>query len=506
MNDLNLSDASGDATSATSVALVNIPQSASIAGQPAPPRKPVKLLALPEAYYDPSSKDYYRKNNRGGYIRISKEAVMLFLISLGLSNRKPKKRMLSPAGEVLLEIQTCNNLDYVGPLAGYKSGFYAAGNLHMLVTESPNLVIPHPGTWPLIEIVGTNLFGPVQWPYVLSWLKVSLEMVLTGTWQAGQAFVMCGPKQSGKNLFAQIILSLLGGRSADPFQYMTGDTTFNSDMFGAEVLLIEDKAESVNIQARRSFGASIKAITVNEDHRHHRKYGNPQMLRPLWRIVISLNDDPERVKVLPTIDSDIDDKIMLFKVSKHAMPMPTHTGALKKQFEEAWRAEMPAFADYLQKWQIPPSMQYDRFGVEAYLHPDILSALEQTTPEQTLREIIDRVLFPPLFKNPQWTGRALDLEHKLKNDEEYGRDAERLLPYPNTCGGYLARLEKHYPDRFARRMLNGGSLWTIGCEGRDVRAVVKMDAAAQLVMERLAANRKQPGPLAPSTSSEANSP
>ena len=320
--------------------------------------------SLPAVFCESATKDYYREDNRGGYIRVKKECVKTYLKSLGYSPIKDDKELISDLDAMLLRIQTEHPLDFVGSLAGHPAGFRTTSKLNLLVTQSPASVTPAPGQWPLIKQVGENLFGPIQWLYVLSWLKLSLVMMLTGLWQAGQAFVMCGAKGAGKNLFTQFIKMLLGGRAADPYQYMTGVTSFNHDIFGAELLIIEDKAESINIQARRAFGAAIKNITVNENQRYHRQYGDPILLNPIWRIVISLNDDPERLLVLPPIDPDIDDKMMVFKVFKHPMPMPTKTGAQQKAFETAWMAEIPAFAHFLQEWEIPAQLQCDRFGVE----------------------------------------------------------------------------------------------------------------------------------------------
>ena len=421
---------------------------------------------LPDVYYDGLTSQYYRKDSRGGYVRVKK--IETYLKSLGYESDVAKGAYLSPLNEIILDIQSHHNLDYVGSLAGYPAGFYQMKHVHALVTQSPTLVVPRSGNWPLIKRVGENLFGSVQWPYVLSWLQLSLEMLLSGSWQAGQAFVMCGPAKAGKNLFMQIILALLGGRSADPYQYMTGVTTFNSDLFGAELLLIEDKAESIGIQARRAFGAHIKGITSNELQRCHRKYGDGQMLVPLWRIGISLNDDPERLLVLPPIDRDIEDKIMLFLVAKHEMPMDTTGPAGKKAFETAWKAEIPAFADYLLNvWRIPEKLKTSRFGVKAYHHSTILQSLQKSSPEITLLELIDTIIFDDCNYSDKWSGRSNELERELRRKGgNVSKEIDRVLTHSNSCGTYLGRLSDIKPERVTKGPLNNGNvIWTIYREG-----------------------------------------
>ena len=87
--------------------------------------------------------------------------------------------------------------------------------------------------------------------------------------------------------------------AAKPYLYMTGKTTFNADLFGAEHLMVEDEAESIDIRARRYFGAKIKEIAVNVDQHCHGKGKTALTLTPVWRMTLSLNDEPERMQVLP---------------------------------------------------------------------------------------------------------------------------------------------------------------------------------------------------------------
>ena len=47
---------------------------------------------------------------------------------------------------------------------------------------------------------------------------------------------------------------------------------------------------------------------------------------------LSLNDDPERLQVLPPLDIDVRDKIIVLKVIKARMPMPTGSPELDARF------------------------------------------------------------------------------------------------------------------------------------------------------------------------------
>ena len=451
---------------------------------------------LPFYYDQESNKDYFIPDSRNGYVRVRQSTVRALLARLGYLLKPKKGEVLSEVEEELISIQTEHSVDYVGSLAGYKAGYYP--KIRALVTSSPTFIAPCPGKWPVLKKLMENLFGDEQLPYVYGWLKVALQQYQLQMPLPGQAFVMCGEAGSGKNLFRLLISILLGGedRVRHPYQFMTGGTTFNADIFGGETLAIEDESESKRIGARKNFGAHIKMIVANQDQRHHRKYGNPVTLRPLWRLIISLNDNPERLLVLPPMDDDIADKIMLFKVEKHDMPMPTNTPEQKAAFKSALVAELPAFVDFLDKWEISDAHSSPRFGVKHYHHPELHKALDETAPEFKLLEMIDETIFDlsPFCKD--WEGKSEVLGRELKGkDSPCAYEARKLLENPGRCGVYLGRLQNKMPDRVSSRIVNGRTIWTIAKPldfgGKQQPAVPP--AIMQMLLDR-ERNNSQPDP------------
>ena len=427
--------------------------------------------APPPIYYVPSApKDYFIPNAAGGYVRVRKSTVENLLIAGGFSNKTPQGG-ISEVDEMLIRIQTEHAVEYVGSLAGYQAGYYP--EIQSLIISSPVLVEPVAGTWPILNQLMDNLFGEEQLPYVFGWLKTARTQYRDRTWVSGQAFVLCGPAGAGKNLFRLIVSVMFGGekRVGHPYQFMTGGTTFNSDMFAGEILAIEDESESRKRDARIKFGSAIKQIVANKDHRHHRKYEEAVHVSPLWRLIVSLNDNPERIAVLPPMDEDIEDKIMLFKVRKHPMPMPTSTAQEQAAFKAALIAELPAFVHFLENWEIPEELKSSRFGVKHYHHPELIWDLDQTTPEFKLLEMIDEALFDTPLYCKDWEGKSEELARLLKQKESpCGFEARKLLEYPGRCGTYLGRLEKKHPTRISFRTVNGHRIWTIripaGCTAK----------------------------------------
>lgn len=64
-------------------------------------------------------------------------------------------------------------------------------------------------------------------------------------------------------------------------------------------------------------------VTACETQSCHAKNRQAITLTPLWRLTISLNDEPESLLTLPPLDNSLEDKVILCKGEKHAMPMRT---------------------------------------------------------------------------------------------------------------------------------------------------------------------------------------
>jgi hypothetical protein len=96
-------------------------------------------------------------------------------------------------------------------------------------------------------------------------------------------------------------------------------------MFSAEHLMMEDPASSTKTVDRVYFGEMLKQLVVNDTQRLHRKREDAMVVSPFFRTSISINDDPDKMRVLPLLTPDMKDKVNLFLVSSRPLPMPTTT-------------------------------------------------------------------------------------------------------------------------------------------------------------------------------------
>src|SRR5262249_54541304 len=152
----------------------------------------------------------------------------------------------------------------------------------------------------------------------------------------------------GKSLVqAHILTPLLGGRVENPYQYMVGDTSFNSELAGAGHLMLEDESPAKDMATRRRLGTYVKKFAANKQSKTHGKGKEGLTLSPFQRLSVSVNDDPEHLEVLPPIDETLSDKIFLLKSFRFPLPMPATTPMEKAALEAAITSIPPVFAWFL---------------------------------------------------------------------------------------------------------------------------------------------------------------
>jgi hypothetical protein len=414
-----------------------------------------------EIYYDSNRRTFWAPNSRDGWVTITTQDLKRWLREKGCRSEAKKEERVSEVDALLNTFQRELDVDYAGSLAGYPRGVYESGGKRILVKDSPMLIEPKAGPWPLLQSIIRNMLGPEQERFLFGWLKVAVESLRSNQVCVGQALTLAGPRDCGKSLLQNLFTEILGGRSAKPHRYMCGATTFNGELFCCEHLIIEDEEASSDIRARRNFGTKIKEITANVTQSAHAKHRQALTLNPFWRLSISVNDEPENLQILPPIDESLQDKLIVLKAERYPMPMRSVSDEERAIFMAALRAELPHFIDFLIKWQIPADLVSQRYGITHFHHPEILDALGTFAPETKLLEMIETELFDSVAPGT-WEGSAAQLERQLVGDNsKVAREARRLLSFPTACGTYLGRLQKVHPERFESQHTQKGNIWAI---------------------------------------------
>jgi hypothetical protein len=346
---------------------------------------------------------------------------------------------VSDVEETLEQIQQRPRIAGSLRLAGYKAGVVEMNQRRILVIESPRLIEPVKGSFPVFKEFVEGLVQKEE-VYLWSWCYLAVIPMYDGELTPGQVLALAGPKNSGKSAFQNAVITpMLGGRVARPYLFMSGGTSFNGDLYEAEHLMIEDEISARDMTSRLSFGARLKQFTVNQWGQHHGKGKQAVALKPYWRMSMSLNDMAEHLAIFPPIDESLDDKIILLKAHAGAVPALVERLGGRKIFEAKLKEELPAVLYYLlHEFSVPGELRDTRMGIKGYQNPAIMSDIEGTAPEFQLLEAL--LTFPvrdgsgSTYTNSAlgWSGTLLLMNEALRS----------VIPSPVVCGRYFSRLER----------------------------------------------------------------
>lgn len=381
---------------------------------------------------------------------------------------------LSEAKRVFLYTRKNRWLDEVFPgLAGYPSGVHTLqSGERVLVKTQPRLVEPVAGSWDTIRAVIEGLLdtgkeGVDQVDYFYSWCKIAYLALRDGSpgrRRPGHALIIASPGGSGKSFLQNhIITPVLGGREADPQKFLFGKDDFNGDVCVAEHLCLSEVPSSQKTVDRIALAETIKQIVANPLQRMRLMRTEPWPIHPFWRLTMMLNDEPDKLRSLPTITPDYGDKVLIFHGKFAPMPMPTNTDEDRRAFAETVASELPAFVEWLiNTWEIPAELlvypdgrDATRFGFREYHHPVVRDGLFDETPAAELMMLIDTAEFEiegtkgrKLWDLPSDTGSNAGIEGRVW----HGRAVvlERLL---TGQGGYACNLDTQFRDLFRHSKL-----------------------------------------------------
>lgn len=411
------------------------------ANRPKPIPPPVGKV---EAYFNHMTGSYYAKVADGSYERTTERIMSYDLRANGYFRDEFHDNSLSWLEAEMRRISKEQSVKFAGEVAGFDPGVYKMGTNKVLVTQGPEWIEPVEGRWPVLHDFLEQLLGK-QMKYFLGWIKWALDSLNRGTpWSPGQMLAIAGPSNAGKSFLQSLITPMLGGRVSDPYLCMIGECRFNDDIWGAEHALIGDKNHATDIRSRRAFGSAMKDFVANKEKRIEGKGGRAATLWPFSRLTLTLNDNPEALLVLPPLDKDTREKMILLHASQVKFPWPSKAYPDSQHYYAKLVSELPAFLWHLRRWRIPATIACQRYGVVSWLNPGLVEEVEKLSPENKLWEAIEVYLFADSFRT-EWSGTSSELEKELKSVMGAASLAQ-ILPYWSACGTYLGRLEHSLPD------------------------------------------------------------
>lgn len=378
------------------------------------------------------------------------------------------------ACNIILELEERRVPKVYNALAGYPGGVTNIAGERVLVLKQTKLPAGSPGEWPTIKAILENMLddprNPQQIQTFYTLLKTARYRIRYALEHEGKLATIASPYSifiGGKNigktkvLFNRIILPILGGRYGSGKKVLTArnDQSFNAEIIGSEIVLIDDlKSENTDMRGRIEY--NLKELFYSAAVRIEPK-GIDASTAPLTQVGIHLvNEDDESMNACPTINRNTQDKINVFFTDKYhpKQAPPSMTEEEKESVNRLIEQELPAFSDFLDKYEIPEEIRDSRNGATCYQHPRAAQLLQDISPEGELLELLEQLLKnialkagegkETAFAPKRW--KSAELVQRIKECSFASSFRSLKADNPRPLGRMLTKLAEERPDRVTK--------------------------------------------------------
>jgi len=413
--------------------------------------QPSDYLPKSAIVYDSQKRTWYTTDSSGKWININQDSVERRLVAAGFTRDKMTDG--SSMGKEMTRIQDEQNVSYVGPLAGWPIGIHKHSDDRFLVTKAAMPLTTKDIQCDMLIKIGKAALGEEQFEWFKGFIRTRRDAIRNRIFTPSPVAIFAGPAHSYKSFMQQLITELLGGRMARPWRYMSGQTSFNGDLYGAEHLCIEDEAPPTDSATQTKIGSHIKSLLFSNDLSAHFKGRDAVYLKPIWTMSMSTNDEPSSLLCIPPIDESLDDKIALLKTSCIIFPwddLKHQTTWMREHFLE----EVQGLAHIIDQHVIRSEWRNDRTIIKAYKNSDLLNMINNISPEEQLLNMIDVIA-----KGATTIGKAIEIDLQIR--ARFSRQTEKIADTHWKIGVLLGKLAKKHPRRVTRKTIRGSAEWTI---------------------------------------------
>jgi hypothetical protein len=159
-------------------------------------------------------------------------------------------------------------------------------------------------------------------------------------------------------------------------------------------------------------------------------------LAPIQALIMAVNKEPQNLRVLPELDSSMEDKIMLLLTNPS--PLPEDLAGDRDRIQRRLSQELPHFLHLVENFDTE-QWKNERTGrVRCHWNKELLQLLEFVSHENQLLELLLQEKFR--FQ-VGWEGTAAEVQKKLTDSQaENPHAAKTLLNWSGACGTYLSKL------------------------------------------------------------------
>jgi len=397
--------------------------------------------AISNLWCEPGAGRYWKKKEGGEKVQIpTRTDLILHLNVMGLSPKVPKGETLSEIERAIFTLQETRSVHGIHP------AFYNPNDVVVISrkrylnvsTVRPGIAAPGKHRWgegfPWIAEFFKQSLREQLW-HVMAWFAVSYRQALEGNPKPGLVLLLCGPASTGKTFTSTKLARYVFGDSEDASSFLLGEDQFNSTLMGCPLWTVDDAVAATDRKIHDRYSQLLKQISANASLKFRGMWREGYTAMWGGRAIVTFNDDPESLLMMPGWDRSITDKTMLAKVYPHNLKFPS---------DEELAAELPHFCAFLRDWEIPPEIAVGgRFGIAPYHHPELMAAAAEASdtmgPEQLILMWRERY-FADHPEKDKWEGHTSALQQAIESYESIADLARRQIRSANVMARYLNKL------------------------------------------------------------------
>ena len=397
--------------------------------------------AIDGMYYD--GRAYWIKNAAGNWDDYNMELARNLLISRGL---RPSARVgQSEVDRAINHISFNCRVNGAFPRLFHDGDVYEMGGQKLLNISRVRAMSPADGVqewgknFPWIAKYLEGLFGREQLDVFLSWHHHFWWSAYRHQLAKGHAMFIAGAPGIGKTLLSLRILGASVGSHEEATDYLTSKESFNHSLMSSALWAIDDATALADRHGHDVYTQRVKRVVANPTLTYRRMYANPVTAVWLGRIVVTLNDDPVSIGMLPSTDGSILDKLIFLYATKPDIDF--------RDAEKKIREELPYYLGFLRDYEIPAKLktqpEHVRFGLDAWKNPDLLREAKAGSGSAEFADILEiwkDQYFRVEDKATDWTGTATDLYSEMENTDVVKPLLRAQVRTPKGLSRFLSQL------------------------------------------------------------------
>lgn len=398
-----------------------------------------------------------------------------WLKCIGFSTHVPKGETASPADRLEMEVVQKRRVRGAMPFIYRKHGVIKYKGEFVLNTSTITPLQPaeagiyrdfkdattkwFPFLWGYLSNFLALVDGkPIQFEYLLGWMKHFYEGAYYQRPQPGHGLVLVGDTGKGKTFFAQVLMSKLMGGSNDASDYIVRGSAWSDQLAKWPIAVIDDQQASSDYSGHQKFSAMIKKLVANQTLSFNGKWMATGEVEWNGRVIVACNADPESIRLIPNLDHSIADKISILRTNDHS---PFRFPADRAEIIRILESELPAFARFLLEVPYPEhfvNKKDARYFLLPFKHPECYATASRGGQAYAVHELIADFLdhYAVEKKDSEfWEGTSTALYRDLTalhGAATMGKFSTKTL---GTCLGML--------------MNRGVNITTLGFDGRGVQ-------------------------------------